>query len=57
MSNRGKRYSARFQFHGIERGRKEVEIARAYNIHPATISHWKQEFAEKGAEVFGKSRR
>ncbi len=58
MSNRGKRYSPRFQFQvvleALKGDRKEVEIARAYDIHPATISRWKQEFLEKGAEVFGK---
>lgn len=34
--------------------REATEIARAYNIHPVTLSRWKQEFLEKGGEVFGK---
>ncbi len=36
--------------------RKEVEIARAYGIHPTTISNWKREFLEKGPELFGKDK-
>jgi len=34
--------------------REATEIARVYNIHPVTVSRWKQEFLEKGGEVFGK---
>ena len=26
---------------------------RAYQVHPITLSKWKKEFLEKGAEVFG----
>ena len=31
----------------------DAEIARAYQVHPITLSKWKKEFWEKGAEVFG----
>ena len=31
-----------------------MEIARAYGIHPTTISNWKGTFLEKGPELFGK---
>ena len=34
--------------------REAVGIARAYNIHPVTVTRWKQEFLEKGPEIFGK---
>lgn len=33
-----------------------MEIARAYDLHPTTVSRWKGEFLEKGPEVFGKDR-
>ena len=29
------------------------EIARAYDVHPVTVSQWKKHFEEHGAEVFG----
>jgi len=51
-----KNYSPRFQFQvvleALKGDRKEVEIARAYGIHPTTISNWKREFLEKGPELF-----
>ena len=58
VGSKGKRYSPTFQFQVVlevlKRDREATEIARAYNIHPVTVSRWKQEFLEKGAEVFGK---
>jgi transposase len=58
VSRKGKRYSPKFQFQVVlellKGDREAAEIARAYNIHPTTVSRWKQEFLEKGAEVFGK---
>jgi len=58
VGKKGKRYSPRLQFQvvlEVLKGDREVtEIARVYNIHPVTVSRWKQEFLEKGAEVFGK---
>ena len=60
MGKSKKSYSPRFQFQvvleALKGDRKEVEIARAYNIHPATISHWKRAFLEKGPELFGKDK-
>ena len=29
----------------------DAEVARAYQVHPITVSKWKKEFLEKGAEV------
>ena len=31
----------------------DAEVARAYQVHPITLSKWNTEFLEKGAEVFG----
>ncbi|GAG25034.1 unnamed protein product, partial [marine sediment metagenome] len=54
----GNRYTPRFQFQvvlEILKGDKEaVEIARAYGISPGTVSCWKQQFLNKGPELFGK---
>ena len=58
MGGKGKRYSPRFQFQVVlevlKGDRDAVEIARAYDLHPTTVSRWKREFLENGAEVFGK---
>ena len=58
MGGKGKRYSPRFQFQVVlevlKGNRDAVEIARAYDLHPTTVSRWKREFLENGAEVFGK---
>ena len=59
VRKKGKRYSPTFRFQVVlemlKGDREATEIARAYNIHPVTLSRWKQEFLEKGAEVFGKA--
>jgi transposase len=59
-SNRiSKRYSPRFQFQVVlevlKGDRDAVEIARAHDLHPTTVSRWKREFLENGPEVFGRS--
>jgi transposase-like protein len=58
MGKRGQRYSPRFQFQVVlemlSGERDAVEIARAHNLHPTTLSRWKQEFLENGPAVFGK---
>ena len=60
MGQKGKRYSPRFQFQVVlevlKGDRQIVEIVRAYDLHPTTVSRWKREFLEKGPEVFGKDR-
>lgn len=59
MGKKGKRYSPRFQFQvvlEVLRGdRDAVQIARAHDLHPTTVSRWKREFLENGPEVFGRS--
>ncbi len=56
MSKHGRRYTAKFKFQVILeflKGSKTIgQIARAYGVHPITISHWKKEFMEKGPELF-----
>ena len=37
----------------LQGGRSEAEIGRAYGVHHTTISKWKRQFVEHGAEVFG----
>jgi transposase-like protein len=53
----GRRYTAKFKFQvvleALRRQKADAEIARAYQGHPITLSKWKKEFLEKGAEVFG----
>ncbi len=60
MGQKGRRYSSRFQFQVVlevlKGDRDSVEIARAYELHPTTVSRWKHEFLKKGPEVFGKDR-
>lgn len=55
----GKRYGAKFKFQlvleTLQRAGADAEVARAYGVHPVTLSKWKREFLEKGAEVFGGS--
>jgi len=55
----GKRYSPKFKFQvvleALQREDSEAEVARAYGVHPVTLSRWKKEFLEHGAEVFGGS--
>ena len=53
----GRRYTAKFKFQvvleALRSQKADGEVARAYQVHPITLSKWKKEFLEKGAEVFG----
>jgi transposase-like protein len=33
--------------------RTDAEIARAYNVHPVTLSNWKKKLKDNGAKAFG----
>jgi transposase-like protein len=33
--------------------RTDAEIARAYEVHPVTLSNWKKKLKEDGAKAFG----
>jgi transposase-like protein len=59
MAKNGKRYSPKFKFQlvleTLQREGADAEVARSYGVHPVTLSKWRREFLEKGAEVFGSS--
>lgn len=56
MGRKKRSYPAKLKFQVVLellKGEKEIgQIARAYNIHPASITRWKKKFLEDGAEVF-----
>ncbi len=57
MGNNRKRYSPEFKFRvvmeALRTDKPMAEVARAYDVHPVTLSQWKRHFEEHGAEVFG----
>ena len=57
MLQKPKTYTPKFKFQlvlEVLRGEhSEVEIGRIYGVHHTTISKWKRQFLEHGAEVFG----
>jgi len=56
---KGRRYLPKFRFNVVlevlKTDKSDAEVARAYEVHPVTVSRWKREFLERGAEVFGGS--
>lgn len=52
-------YTPKFKFNVVlellRSEKSEAEVARAFDVHPATVSRWKKQFLEQGAEVFGGS--
>lgn len=55
MSNRT--YSPEFKLQvvleALQSDRADAEIARAYEVHPVTLSNWKRKLKEDGAKAFG----
>ena len=53
-----KRYSSKFKFHVVLEllagDKTNVQVARAYGIHPNSVGGWKQTFLEKGPEIFAR---
>ena len=51
-----KRYSPKFKFQVVLEVLRNpgtgAEVARAFQVHPITVSKWKRELLEKGPEVF-----
>ena len=51
-----KRYPAKLKFQVVLellQGERSVgQVAKVYGVHPNTANKWKQQFLEKGAEVF-----
>lgn len=52
-----KTYSPEFKLRvvleAIGSDRADAEIARAYEVHPVTLSNWKTQLQEDGAKAFG----
>ena len=51
-----RRYPAKVKFQAVLellKGEKTVgQIAKAYRIHPNSLSQWKQTFLDRGSEIF-----
>lgn len=51
-----KRYPAKLKFQVVlellQSDKTPGQVAKAYGIHPNTAGKWRQQFLEKGAEVF-----
>jgi transposase-like protein len=51
-----RRYSSKVKFQAVLellKGEKTAgQIAKAYGIHPNSLSQWKQTFLERGSEIF-----
>ncbi len=60
MSVRKKKYSGKFKFHVVlehlQRKRSPGQIAKAYGIHPNTLTNWRRHFEEHGPEMFESGR-
>ena len=56
MAKRRKDYTPKFKFQLIvetlQHDGSDSEIARAYDVHPVTLSKWKARFFEQGSEIF-----
>ena len=51
-----KRYSPKFKFHVVLEmlagDKTNTQAAKAYGVHPNSVSTWKQPLLEKGPEIF-----
>ena len=57
MSKRSKKsYSAKLKFQivleALTSDKEDAEVARAYDVHPVSLSKWKRQFIDSGAEIF-----
>jgi transposase len=56
MASKPKSYTPRFKFQLVleilQGDRSEVELGRIYGVHHTTLSKWKRQFLDHGAEVF-----
>ncbi len=59
MAKRRKDYTPKFKFQlvveTLQHQGSDGEIARAYRVHPVTLSKWKARFFEQGSEIFSTS--
>ena len=56
MPSKPKSYTPKFKFQLVleilQGERSEVELGRIYGVHHTTLSKWKRQFLDHGAEVF-----
>jgi transposase len=56
MPSKPKSYTPKFKFQLVlevlQGERSEVELGRIYGVHHTTISKWKRQFLDHGAELF-----
>ncbi len=56
MAKRRKNFKPKFKFQlvveTLQHDGSDSEIARAYDVHPVTLSKWKARFFEQGSEIF-----
>ncbi len=56
MAKRRKDYTPKFKFQlvveTLQHQGSDSEIARAYDVHPVTLSKWKARFFEQGSVIF-----
>jgi transposase len=56
MASKPKNYTPKFKFQLVlevlQGERSEVELSRIYGVHHTTISKWKRQFLDHGAELF-----
>ena len=54
--NAKRSYSAQLKFQvvleALTSDKDDAEIARAYDVHPVSLSKWKRQLLDSGAEVF-----
>lgn len=59
MAKRRKDYTAKFKFQlvveTLQHQGSDSEVARAYGVHPVTLSKWKARFFDQGSEIFSGS--
>lgn len=56
MASKRKQYTPKFKFQVVletlKADRSDAELARAFGIHPVTLSKWKAQVIAHGPEVF-----
>ncbi len=56
MAKRRKDYTPKFKFQlvveTLQHQGSDGEVARAYGVHPVTLSKWKAHFFDHGPEIF-----
>ena len=59
MAKRRKDYTPKFKFQlvveTLQHQGSDSEVARAYGVHPVTLSKWKAHFFDQGPELFSTS--